>query len=88
LQRVETIFLNQIKDKNYDCFVYALGPDDRVIPNAPAYDFFYDKLVTQCKKICSAVKKAKIKRWIFLILIGIVLTICFIKDIIKIIKHK
>ncbi len=62
----EEDFLNQIKDKNYDCFVYALGPDDRVIPNAPAYDFFYDKLVTQCKKICSAVKKAKIKRCILL----------------------
>ena len=53
------------KDK-YDVFVYALGPDDRVLPNAPAYEFFYEKLVTQCKKICESAKKAGINRCVIM----------------------
>ena len=61
----EEIF-NLLKEQNYDCFIYALGPDDRFIPKAPAYAFFYDKLVTQCKKICLAAKKANIKRCIIM----------------------
>lgn len=51
-----------LKQKKYDAFVYALGPDDRVTPPEPAYDFFYDKLVTQAKKVCSAAKKAGVKK--------------------------
>lgn len=51
-----------VKNKGYDSFVYALGPDDRVTPNAPAFDFFKEKLVDECKKICLAVKEAGIKR--------------------------
>lgn len=51
---------------NYDCFVYAFGPDDRVLPNAPAYDFFYEKLVCQCKRICLCAKKAGIKRCVIM----------------------
>jgi len=27
--------------KGYDAMVYAVGPDDRIIPKAPAYDFFH-----------------------------------------------
>ncbi|MEG1751668.1 MAG: NAD(P)-dependent oxidoreductase [Clostridia bacterium] len=50
----------------YDVFVYALGPDDRVVPKAPAYPFFYEKLVVQCKRICECAKKANIKRCIIL----------------------
>ena len=26
----------------YDTFIYALGPDDSVVPKAPAYEFIYD----------------------------------------------
>ncbi len=53
-----------LNGKNYDTFIYGLGPDDRVTPKAPAYDFFHDKLVVQCLKICSAAKRAGIKRCI------------------------
>ena len=31
--------------EGYDVMVYSVGPDDRVIPEAPAYDFFHEKLV-------------------------------------------
>jgi len=53
-------------NKNYDTFIYALGPDDRFVPDAPAYDFFHDRLVVQCEKICSAAKAAGIKRCVVL----------------------
>jgi dihydroflavonol-4-reductase len=55
-----------IIEKNYDTFVYALGPDDRTIPSFPAFEFFYEKLVVQCKKVATAAKKASIKRFIVL----------------------
>ncbi|MEG1499913.1 MAG: NAD(P)-dependent oxidoreductase [Clostridia bacterium] len=61
---------NEIEDMlrkdNYDTFIYALGPDDRVLPNAPSLDFFYEKLVVQAKKICSAAKAAGIKRCVIM----------------------
>ena len=46
----------------FDAMVYALGPDDREVPLAPAYDFFYDKLVLKCNAICAAAKHSGIKR--------------------------
>ncbi|MBU1144762.1 MAG: NAD-dependent epimerase/dehydratase family protein [Firmicutes bacterium] len=52
--------------KDYDTFVYALGPDDRFVPMKPAYTFFHEKLVIQAKKICQAAKDAKIKRCIIM----------------------
>jgi nucleoside-diphosphate-sugar epimerase len=55
-----------LKEKHYDAFVYALGPDDRVIPSAPAAAFFHDKLVVQARKICLAAKNAGIKRCVVL----------------------
>lgn len=55
-----------LQGKAYDTFVYALGPDDRITPKAPAYDFFYERLVVQCLKICSAAKRAGIKRCIIM----------------------
>lgn len=58
--------INLIKDLQIDTFVYALGPDDRFIPEGNAYDFFHDKLVVQSTKICQAVKEAGIKRCIVL----------------------
>lgn len=51
-----------LKDKDYDTFVYGLGPDDRFTPKAPAYDFFKKHLVDECKKICTAAKRAGIRR--------------------------
>ena len=49
-----------------DIFIYALGPDERVIPKAPAWNFFYEKLVIQAKKICMAAKKANIAKCVVL----------------------
>ena len=57
---------NLFKGKGYDAFIYALGPDDRVTPNAPAYQFFHDKLVEQCYKIMCAVKKCGIRHAVVL----------------------
>jgi hypothetical protein len=58
--------LHLFSQEDYDVFVYALGPDDRFIPDFPAYSFFYDRLVVQCKRICLLAKKAKIPRCIIL----------------------
>jgi len=48
--------------KGHDAMVYAVGPDDRYAPPAPAYDFFHDKLVVQCAKVLRAARKAGVKR--------------------------
>jgi dihydroflavonol-4-reductase len=48
--------------KGYDALVYSLGPDDRVVPDFPAYDFFYEKLVVQCTKVVRAARFAGVKR--------------------------
>jgi len=61
----DEIFL-MLKDREYDTFVYALGPDDRVTPKAPSYEFFHLRLVEHCIKICSAAKRAGIMRCIVL----------------------
>lgn len=58
--------VNLLKKQNYDAFIYALGPDDRIVPDAPALDFFVDKLVRQSSRICSCAKSAGIKRCIVL----------------------
>ncbi|MDD4150510.1 MAG: NAD(P)-dependent oxidoreductase, partial [Bacteroidales bacterium] len=55
-----------LKGKDYDTFVYALGPDDRITPKAPASDFFYERLVVQCLKICRAAKRANIRRCVIM----------------------
>ena len=36
-----------------DAMVYAVGPDDRVVPPAPAYDFFHERLVRACARAVS-----------------------------------
>ncbi|MDD2634187.1 MAG: hypothetical protein PHW82_01655 [Bacteroidales bacterium] len=61
----DEIFL-LLKGQNYDTFVYGLGPDERITPKAPAYEFFHEKLVVQCLKICRAAKRAGIKRCIIM----------------------
>jgi nucleoside-diphosphate-sugar epimerase len=53
---------NLLKGRGFDTFVYSLGPDDRMIPKAPSYDFFHLRLVEHCLKICRAAKRAGIKR--------------------------
>ena len=48
--------------QGYDAMVYALGPDDRVTPKAPAYEYFHDRLVIACSKIVQAAKDAGVKK--------------------------
>jgi dihydroflavonol-4-reductase len=55
-----------LKDKGFDTFVYALGPDDRITPKAPSYEFFHLRLVEHCLKICRAAKRSGIRRCIVL----------------------
>lgn len=55
-----------VSNQNSDTFVYALGPDDRITPKAPSYEFFHSRLVVQSSKICTAIKKAGIRRCIVL----------------------
>lgn len=48
--------------KGYDYMVYSIGPDDRVTPKAPAYDFFHLRLVDYCSKCFRAADRAGIKK--------------------------
>lgn len=50
----------------FDVLVYALGPDDRFTPKAPAYEFFHEKLVNACGRVVSAAKSAGINKCIVL----------------------
>lgn len=50
----------------YDALVYAVGPDDRVVPPAPAYEFFHERLVLACEKAVIAARKAGVKRCVIL----------------------
>ncbi len=48
--------------KGYDALVYSIGPDDRVTPKAPAYDFFHQKLVVDCAKVFLAAQEAGVQK--------------------------
>jgi len=48
--------------KGYDAMVYAVGPDDRIIPKAPAYDFFHERLVEACGRVVKGAKDAGVKK--------------------------
>ncbi len=50
----------------HDALVYALGPDDRVTPDAPAYDFFHRYLVDACGKVLGAAREAGVERCVVL----------------------
>lgn len=45
-----------------DALVYAVGPDDRVIPKAPARDFFHERLVQACGRVVAAAREAGVRR--------------------------
>ena len=50
----------------YDWMIYAVGPDDRITPNAPAYEFFHARLVVAVEKVATAARKAGIKKLVIL----------------------
>jgi len=48
--------------KGYDALVYAVGPDDRIVPKAPAYEFFHDRLVKACGRVVKGARDAGVKK--------------------------
>ena len=48
--------------EGYDYLIYAVGPDDRYTPKAPAYEFFHYRLVDSVAKVFRAAEKAGIKK--------------------------
>jgi dihydroflavonol-4-reductase len=52
--------------KGHDAIVFAAGADDRVIPRAPAYDFFYQANVRSCVRIITIAREVGIKRGVIL----------------------
>jgi dihydroflavonol-4-reductase len=52
--------------KGHDAIVFAAGADDRVIPKAPASEFFYQANVLSCKRVLSLARQSGIKRGVIL----------------------
>jgi len=52
--------------KGHDAIVFAAGADDRVIPKAPAYGFFYQANVLSCTRVLSLARRSGIKRGVIL----------------------
>lgn len=52
--------------KGHDAIVFAAGADDRVIPKAPAYEFFYQANVRSCKRVLSLARQSGVKRGVIL----------------------
>jgi dihydroflavonol-4-reductase len=50
----------------FDALVYAVGPDDRSVPDAPADVFFQEKLVQTSARVFEAARQAGIKRAVLL----------------------
>lgn len=48
--------------EGYDAMIYSVGPDDRITPPAPSYDFFHEKLVTHVAKVFRAAERAGVKK--------------------------
>jgi dihydroflavonol-4-reductase len=52
--------------QGFDAMVYAVGPDDRVTPKAPAYQFFHERLVEACTRVVVGARDAGVKRCVIL----------------------
>lgn len=52
--------------KGHDVLIYDVGPDDRFVPKAPAYSYFYERLVTHPTRLAQAAKKAGVKKFVLL----------------------
>ncbi len=50
----------------YDGVVFAAGADDRALPRAPAYDYFYDANVRQCTRFLQAARQGGAHRAVVL----------------------
>lgn len=63
-----TMFDSDLLDmiRGFDVFIYAIGPDDRITPPAPADAFFHKYLVAQTERIAKIANQAGISRFILL----------------------
>jgi len=52
--------------EGYDSLIYAVGPDDRITPSAPAYEFFRMRLVDAVEKVAVAARRAGVKKMVVL----------------------
>ena len=52
--------------KGHYAMVYAMGPDDRSVPQAPASLFFGEKLVDTAARVFDAARRAEVKRSVLL----------------------
>ena len=50
----------------FDFLVYAMGPDDRITPSAPADIFFKEKLIQTSARVFGTARKAGVKRAVLL----------------------
>lgn len=48
--------------EGFEALVYAVGPDDRHTPPAPAYDYFRARLVDGCGRVVAAAREAGVQR--------------------------
>ncbi|MBR3003540.1 MAG: hypothetical protein IKH67_00540 [Lachnospiraceae bacterium] len=48
--------------EGFDAMIYSVGPDDRITPKAPSYEFFHKHLVTDASKVFRAARRAGVKR--------------------------
>ena len=46
----------------YDAMVYAVGPDDRYLPDGSATEFFHNALVEKCGRVVAAAREAGVKK--------------------------
>ena len=44
-----------------EALVYAIGPDERYVPQVPAYDFFHQHLVEGCGRVLACARQAGIR---------------------------
>ena len=48
--------------EGFDALLYSVGPDDRVTPKAPSYEYFHRHLVTDVSKVFRAARRAGVKK--------------------------
>jgi dihydroflavonol-4-reductase len=74
-EEVEIILedINELSDEVFrtllgkqDAVVFAAGADDRVVPKAPAYSFFYSANVKSCVRFFRLAREAGVKRGVLL----------------------
>jgi len=52
--------------RGHDALVFAAGADDRVVPKAPAHEFFYEANVRGCSRVFQLGREAGVKRGVLL----------------------